>query len=121
MTLQVGIHYRDRKQAGANGEERAGRSSFSMVLCHAERERRVGGAVGRRVGLCKKDYLECRGRHAPACPPQAPLLCGIWIAGNVYDNESDSDFEFMCVYVYGPVVVCRIERCLGKPLSHKPN
>jgi len=56
VTLQVGIHYRDRKQAGANGEERVGCSCFSMstALCHEERERRVDGVVGCGLGYARR-------------------------------------------------------------------
>jgi len=46
-----------------------------------------------------------------------------FVAGDMYDKESESESEsdYMCVYVCGSGVVCRIERGLRKPVLHKLN
>ena len=44
-----------------------------------------------------------------------------FVAGDMYDKESESDSD-LCVYVcVGRGVVCRVERGLRKPVLHKLN
>jgi len=78
---------RERKQAGANGEEGVGCSCFSMpmVLCQGKRERRPDSAVGRRVGLLTRVqgllYIECRGSLYSLLTSTGGRCAGLRICG----------------------------------------
>ena len=97
MVRRVGASRRERRRVGRLllfqyvhgivpwGEgRRVDRALWVVVL---------GCGRGRR-----KDNVDCRGRHRAARPPQAAVVVLGFVAGDMYDKESESD-SCLCVYV----------------------